>query len=112
MGVILFILLTGCPPFNGDDDKAIIKKVRMGYYDRDLLTNNNVSEDAVDFIQGLLNYDPESRLTALQAMDHKWLTSKADFGVNRAITQQALSNLRKFRADKKLQQAAITFIVQ
>lgn len=32
IGVILFLLLTGVPPFNGDDDKEIIEKVKTGKY--------------------------------------------------------------------------------
>lgn len=32
IGVILFVLLTGVPPFNGDDDKEIIDKVKTGKY--------------------------------------------------------------------------------
>ena len=29
-GVILFILLSGSPPFNGEDDEQIMQKVKVG----------------------------------------------------------------------------------
>jgi calcium-dependent protein kinase len=32
VGVILFILLSGRPPFDGKDDKEIVKKVRIGKF--------------------------------------------------------------------------------
>jgi calcium-dependent protein kinase len=32
VGVIMFILLSGRPPFDGKDDKEIVKKVRTGIY--------------------------------------------------------------------------------
>jgi len=37
IGIILYILLTGKPPFDGADDKQIIKKVRHGRYDHQIL---------------------------------------------------------------------------
>jgi len=36
IGVILYILLSGKPPFDGKDDKEIIKKVRIGQYDMNI----------------------------------------------------------------------------
>ena len=32
MGVILYILVTACPPFDGENDKEIIETVRKGKY--------------------------------------------------------------------------------
>ena len=39
IGVIMFILLTGKPPFDGQNDKQIIKQVRSGDYDKSLIKN-------------------------------------------------------------------------
>lgn len=33
IGVILYILLSGKPPFDGKDDREIVRKVRMGNID-------------------------------------------------------------------------------
>lgn len=36
VGVILFMLLAGRPPFNGDDELEIVKSARRGTYDVDI----------------------------------------------------------------------------
>lgn len=35
IGVIMFVMLTGQPPFNGGTDHDIIKKVKQGTYPKD-----------------------------------------------------------------------------
>jgi len=44
VGVILFILLSGKPPFDGPNDKEIIKKVRLGVFDMEIPEFAGVSE--------------------------------------------------------------------
>jgi len=46
IGVILYILLTGHPPFDGIDDKAIIKKVRHGKFDMEIMDELDISLEA------------------------------------------------------------------
>ena len=43
MGVILYILVTAVPPFDGDDDKEIIEAVRKGEYTFDSNNLHNFS---------------------------------------------------------------------
>ena len=37
------------------------------------MVSSNVSDDAKDFINQLVTYDPKKRMTAEQALQHKWL---------------------------------------
>jgi calcium-dependent protein kinase len=71
MGVIIFIMVTGTPPFNGQDDRAIMKAVSKGEYHWP--RNLKVSESLKDLVAKLLVMQPEKRLTALQALEHPWL---------------------------------------
>ena len=57
VGCILYAMLTGYPPFGGRDDAEIIAKVSLGKYDTEIL--RYFSEECVDFIEELLNIDPE-----------------------------------------------------
>ena len=73
VGVITFILLSGQPPFNGDNDKEIMKKVRSGKFNFDSPAWNQVSDSAKDFIRKLLTYDASKRPDAEKAMKHPWI---------------------------------------
>ena len=111
IGVILYILLTGRPPFDGKEDREIVKKVRIGSYSLSGPEWKHISKDAIDLIKRMLTYDPAKRISAEEALKHQWIVKKVQEPVDNKITNSALENLRNFRAEQKLQQAAITFIV-
>lgn len=77
MGVILYILLCGYPPFNGGSDKQIIQAVLAGKFHIDEPEWNDVSEEAKDLVKKLLTYDPEKRINALDAINHPWIKKMA-----------------------------------
>ena len=58
MGVIMFIMLCGKPPFGGKTNKEIINNVLNGSYNMKSEVWNTVSNDAKDLIkrQGLLGF--------------------------------------------------------
>ena len=51
LGCILYTLLAGIVPFDGKNDKEIIRKVRWGEYNLDVTELRNVSSDAKDLIK-------------------------------------------------------------
>jgi calcium-dependent protein kinase len=50
LGVNLYILLSGIPPFTGDSDKEIFEKIKKGKYDLELKEFSNTSKEALDFL--------------------------------------------------------------
>ena len=66
--MILYILLCGYPPFNGSNDEQIIKKVKEGKYRTDEEEWENISVDAIDIINKLLQYEPHNRISAAEAL--------------------------------------------
>ena len=70
-GCILYILLCGYPPFFGDDDQEILRAVVKGKFDFDGEEWEDVSKEAKDLIKKLIT-TPEKRLTAEEALEHKW----------------------------------------
>jgi calcium-dependent protein kinase len=98
-GVILFILLSGQPPFNGQSDQEIMKKVRAGKFSFSEASWANVSDKAKDLITKLLTYDIDARPSAEQALQHPWITELSATTVDSQVAMGALSNLKTFRAD-------------
>ena len=71
-GVIMYILLSGRPPFGGDTDKEIMDKVIIGEYDLKTSPFDKLSSSGKDLIQKLLMIDPQKRLSAQEALAHPW----------------------------------------
>ena len=109
-GVMTFILLSGIPPFNGNSDQEIMKKVKEGVFDFEDRAWNNVSSGAKSFISELLTYDMSLRPSAQEALMHPWLVELSQSTVEETLAISALENLREFKADVTLKQATYAFI--
>ncbi|CAO3600529.1 unnamed protein product [Absidia cylindrospora] len=67
-GVILFALLTGHLPFDDENIRQLLKKVKAGKY----VMPDDISRNAQDLIRRILVVDPSKRLTMDQIMAHPW----------------------------------------
>ena len=76
-GVILYILLSGDPPFNGPNDSAIYQKVAQMKYTFPENKWKNVSNEAKDLISHMLVPEKE-RYTASQVLEHNWFKNAKD----------------------------------
>jgi len=70
----MYILLTGCPPFDGKNDKAIIDSVKVGKYPQTTSEFKRLSADAKDLIKKLLTYKPADWISAKDALNHAWIS--------------------------------------
>ena len=75
-GVILYILLSGRPPFIGEDDNEIMANVLTGKYDLNSKPFNRISKSAKDLIKKLLRMDKDKRISAQDALNHSWFKEK------------------------------------
>lgn len=77
LGVIMYILLCGFPPFYSNHGLAISPgmktRIRTGQYDFPNPEWQNVSQAAKDLIKGMLSVEPEKRLTIDQVMKNPWV---------------------------------------
>ena len=70
-GVILYILLSGDPPFNGENDSVIYSKIAEMKYSLPESKWKNISKEAKDLISHMLVPESE-RFTAEKVLAHKW----------------------------------------
>jgi calcium-dependent protein kinase len=110
IGVITYIVLSGMPPFNGNTDQEIMKKVKIGKFSFSDPCWSSISDKAKDFITQLFTYDIDKRPSAEEALQHPWITEMSNISIDTAAAQSALSNLSNFSADQKLKQASFAFI--
>lgn len=74
LGVIIFVLLCGCLPF--DDDCQVIPNspdLRTKFTLRFPRWAKDLSPSAKDLLNHLLHIDPRKRFSAEQAMNHPWV---------------------------------------
>ncbi len=81
MGVIMYILLCGYPPFYSTDNSILSspmkRNIKAGEYQFPPAEWENVSEEAKSTIQRMLIVDPAQRITIGEILNCSWLTEPA-----------------------------------
>jgi serine/threonine protein kinase len=100
IGVIIYILLGGYPPFHDEDQNELFKRIKAGVYEFHAEYWSSVSEEAKDLIRKLLTVNPLERLTAQQALGHPWLLSDEE-KLSELALSGAQAEIKKFQARKR-----------
>ena len=72
IGVIVYMMLSGNPPFKGNDSRDIINNIQRCRYVFHSCLFRNVSNEAKDFIKSCLQVNPLKRPSATDLMKHSW----------------------------------------
>jgi calcium/calmodulin-dependent protein kinase I len=73
IGVTAYLLLCGETPFNGKNRQQLFRRISC---DDPTFPDDkwgHISDEAVDFVRKLLTKDPAKRLSATEALRHRWL---------------------------------------
>ncbi|KAF9989894.1 hypothetical protein BGZ75_004462 [Mortierella antarctica] len=112
LGVVLYICLCGFPPFSDDLAPPKLRlQVLQSMYTFPSPYWDDVSDEAVDLVQGLLAQSVDERLTVEDALNHVWMTMEDDEGTmpEQARTSpmpqvnRLLSRVMTERADRAVQ---------
>ncbi|CAI0437224.1 unnamed protein product [Linum tenue] len=110
-GVILYILLSGVPPFWAENEKGIFDAILQGDIDFESHPWPVISSGAKDLVQKMLTQDPKRRITAAQVLDHPWLKEGGEAS-DKPIDSAVLSRMKQFRAMNKLKKLALKVIAE
>ncbi|KAL0962076.1 hypothetical protein UPYG_G00335380 [Umbra pygmaea] len=80
LGVILYILLCGFPPFRSQnrDQEELFQLIREAHLSFLSPYWDNISDGARSLVRALLQVDPTERLTAAQTLKHPWIQNTPD----------------------------------
>ncbi|CAN1811118.1 Calcium-dependent protein kinase 21 [Linum perenne] len=104
-GVIMYILLTGVPPFWGENEKGIFESILRGHIDFESEPWPCISDSAKDLIRKMLNQDPEKRLTSAEILEHPWI--KGGAVSDKPIGSAVVSRIKHFRAMNNMKKLAL-----
>lgn len=109
-GIILFIMMSGKPPFSGSNSNDIRHAICEGEWEFDD-SWNEASSPVKDLITKMLVPNPQKRISAKEVLSHEWVIfSKEDDSFAAVMANANNSNLVNFFIRDQLQQATMIYI--
>ncbi|XAR60297.1 Non-specific serine/threonine protein kinase [Bertholletia excelsa] len=109
VGVMLYILLCGSPPFWAESEHGIFNAILRGHIDFSSDPWPSISPGAKDLVKKMLNSDPKQRLTAHQVLNHPWIKEDGE-APDTPLDNVVLDRLKQFRAMNKFKKVALRVI--
>ncbi|RWR85448.1 calcium-dependent protein kinase 1 [Cinnamomum micranthum f. kanehirae] len=110
-GVIIYILLSGVPPFWGETEQEIFEQVLHGDLDFSLDPWPSISQSAKDLMKRMLVRDPKKRMTAHEVLCHPWVRVNG-VAPDKPLDSAVLSRMKQFSAMNKLKKMALRVIAE
>lgn len=105
----MYILLGGYAPFDDVDEQRLYAKIVAAKYEFQEEYWGAVSQEAKNFVTGLLTLNPRERLTAERALQHPWLNA-ADAELLDQDLAASLQEFKRFNAKRKFR-AAVNMLI-
>ncbi|KAJ8648608.1 hypothetical protein MRB53_001631 [Persea americana] len=108
LGVIMYILLSGYPPFHATSNREKQKLILAGEFSFYEYSWKSISSSAKQLISSLLTVDPQRRPTAQEILSHPWVIG--DSAKQDLMDSEVVSRLQSFNARRKFRAAAIASV--
>ena len=115
-GIILYILLCGYPPFNGQSNVDIFQHIKHSEPVFEGEEWADITREAIDLIKNMLNKNPAERLTAEQCLEHKWLKMSEELDKEKVdtnfkkIQKNTINKMARFVKENRFKKAVLQFI--
>ncbi|CAE7305452.1 CPK1 [Symbiodinium necroappetens] len=106
LGVITFVLLSGYMPFSGSESVQT-KNIASGNYILKPERWSSVSIEGRQFVKGVLEVNPQKRMTAATALQHPWIKNRHDLVPWKDVDDSVVEALRKFGHASKFRRACM-----
>ena len=116
-GIILYILLCGYPPFNGNTNVEIFHAIQN---QNPIFTGEeweDITSEVKDLIKLMLKKNPNERWSAEQCLKHKWfkMLDESENNQNiqknfKLIQMNAINHMTQFVSENRFKQAVLQFI--
>ncbi|CAB3976705.1 serine threonine- kinase 33-like [Paramuricea clavata] len=97
IGVILFTLLTGSPPFQAPTEEKLYQLIKQGQLDFTHPCWQTINESAKNLLEGMLEVDPAHRSTAMEIKDHPWVNGDNESSARVNVIQM----MKEYNAEQK-----------
>lgn len=109
LGVLLYVLLVGFPPFEGDGEEGILEAVKNVDYSYEDEAWWNISDEAKDLIDHLL-VPEEERYGVKEILKHPWIRKNSKKAAPVRMSTIPVNNLRKHCKRSDFRVAITTFV--
>ncbi|GMI81629.1 calcium-dependent protein kinase 17 [Hibiscus trionum] len=109
IGVMLYIFLSGVPPFWAESENGIFNSILRGHIDFTSDPWPAISPQAKELVKKMLNMDPKQRLTAVQVLSHPWIKEDGE-APDTPLDNAVMSRLKQFKAMNNFKKVALRVI--
>ncbi|KAG5053255.1 hypothetical protein AAZX31_02G262600 [Glycine max] len=109
IGVMLYILLCGVPPFWAESENGIFNAILRGHVDFTSDPWPSISPAAKDLVRKMLHSDPRQRMTAYEVLNHPWIKEDGE-APDTPLDNAVLNRLKQFRAMNEFKKVALRVI--
>lgn len=113
LGVILYIMLCGYPPFYAKTTSEICEKIKKVQVSFKGAVWDNISEEAKTLIQKMLRKDPNTRYSIYDVYSDPWIQNRAHNRIpDKALSPEAKENLKRFSTNTRLQKIVSAYMTK